>query len=81
MVVKRIIEVVRTTGARLVVGRSLRSDAPSSLLRLLLRPFLQGEDGPVNVRPEKWSGRAKELVVEARPSTKCVTGERQEGNG
>lgn len=69
------VEVVRTTGVHLVVGRSLRSDAPSSLLRLLLRPFLQGEDGPVNVRPGKRSGRAKELVVEARPSTKCVIGE------
>lgn len=79
--VKVKIEVLKTTGVRLVVGRSLRSDAPSSLLRLLRLPFLQGEDGPVNARPGKWSGRVKGKVIEVRPSTRRSDWREQEGNG
>lgn len=75
------IEGVKITGVRLVVGRSLRSDAPSSLLRLLRLPFLQIEDGPGNARPGKWSGRVRGKVVEVRPSTGGSAWREQEGNG
>lgn len=59
VVVEIKIEAVKTTRVRLVVGRPLRSDAPSSLLRLLLRPFLQGEDGPLTRGRGRRVGRAE----------------------